>query len=468
MSNRLILAIALFAARALAQPGVCYVAQGVAGVTTGCSLAGTPTAQSFYAGLNTSYNTMWASIAALPQPAIEVYANVAMQATNRNQDTPGCQLTVPNSCVFSNLAHIEAYITSMVGEAAAKGAGVVGIDYNYDALYGLAAPHYATYCAQGSNICGTAATPSWNAYQLSLDIAWIGWAQTTYGLKVRLSSSPLQSLVNACSLAYGSVTAAQEEACLNPAMQAYIDNLCASDACPTQALSAHEVTGYWHIWTGVTYSASDFVAIGNSGCAAIVAATGASGVTCGVGFTAADTAAINAFIAGATGASTVFGFESYGGATSAGYAGAMATMAAFFAAAIGNGLTPENTEGNPTVYTQTGAPGGSEQYATPGYGCASPVLQVTNANPAWLALTPKYWAAFGAKSSVWFGTEPAAQFDLRASANCYLSTAAGSLSFAFLNTSGPTVAAASMQAGATWAPLSVQGFLNFTGSVTIQ
>jgi hypothetical protein len=464
------LVVSLPAAPALAQPGVCYVAQGTAGVTTGCSTAGTPTAQSFFAGLNTSYNAMWADIAPLPQPAIEVYANIAMQAANRAQDTPGCQLTMPNSCVFSNAANIEAYLNSVVGQAKAKGVGVIGIDYNYDPLYGLAAPHYGTYCAAGSNICGTATTPSWNAYQLSVDVAWIGYAQATLGLKVRLSSSPLQSLVNACpGLTYGSVTAAQEQECLNPAMQAYIDDLCASDACPTQALAAHEATGYWPIWTGVHYySASDFTAMINGGCAAIVAAAGASGVTCGGGFTAEDTPYINAFIAGATGAATVFGFESYGGSTSAGYRGAMTTMRGFFPGAIAAGLTPQNTEGNPTVYTQTGSPGGSEQYATPGYGCANPSLQVTNANAAWLALMPKYWAAYGGQSSVWFGTEPAAQFDPRPSANCYLSTSAGSLSFAFLHTPGPTAAAASLQSGAAWPALSVQGFSGLTGNIQLQ
>ena len=449
-----------------AQPGICYVGQ----VSSGCPVTGTPTAQSFIAGNTSSYATMQAQMAPLPQPVIPVYGVIPPATTqNQNTDTPGCQAT--NSCIYSTAGAtsasigLNAYTLNAVGNAAAAGKGVYGIWWQGNPLLFTSASNYAGSCAAG--------IPVQNAYVLGQSIIWLKYVTVTLGLHLRISVSPLPNTFTSCGYTAGAVTAAQFNLAMNPmiaAIPGYL-NLQGVDVTKLDLiLIAREPTGYTQVATGNAspYTAAQFTGIGVSGCAALHAASGGSGIPCGMGFAAGDASYIANYIAGATADTTAWGFETYAGTTSSGYASLMANLLANCPAAKLAGMTCENTEGNPPTYVQSSAPSGSEEYATSGWGCAAPNLTTYGVTNAWNLLMPRWNASQGASSSVWFGTQGATVVDPRPTANCFVNDSAGSTYYAMTHSTGSTVVAAGFQAGAVFGNVSIQGTVALSGKIQIQ
>ena len=461
--------MALFCPDGNAQPSICYVGQ----VSSGCPVTGTPTAQSFIAGDTSSYATMQAQMAPLPQPVIPVYGVIPPATTNyQNADTPGCQTT--SSCIFSTAGAtsasigLNAYTLNAIGNAASAGKGVYGIWWEANPLLFTSASNYAGSCVAGQ--------PAQNAYVLGQSIIWLKYVTVTLGLHLRISVTPLPNTFTACGYTAGAVTAAQFNLAVNPmiaAIPGYL-NLQGVDVTKLDLiLIAREPNGYTQVATGNAnpYTAAQFTVIGVSGCAALHAASGGSGIRCGMGFTAGDASPTNYianYIAGATADTTAWGFETYAGKTSSGYASLMAGLLSNCPAAKLAGMTCENTEGNPPTYVQSSAPSGGEANATPGWGCAAPNLTLYGVTNAWNLLMPRWNASQGASSSVWFGTQGATVTDPRLSANCFVSDSTGSTYYAMTHSTGSTVVAAGFQAGAAFGNVSFQGTLTLSGKIQIQ
>jgi hypothetical protein len=455
--------LGLQAALLMAQPGTCFVGQ----ISSGCSATGNPTVATFVGNLTTQFAAMNAAIAPLPQPAsFGVYPNVFVQASDRV--TENTCLTSPNSCVYStatsnsNSIGMEGVVNAILANnnAAARGAGITGIWYNADPLYWSQDPNYAAYCAV-TGTCVFLPNAAIYAAQRNVDLAWMAYA-VSKGLKIRISWSPLSPTWVACETA--NPTQAQLNACLDPLMQAAATGL-ANAGIPVEVmLPAHEPTGYWQISTGVTYTAAQFTAIINTGCAAIHTATSGSTIKCGGGFTVSDGTYITNYIANATADDTVAGLETYGNPGS--YASTMATMVGYCPSAKAAGMICVASEGNPPVYVQS-PNSGSEQNATPGWGCAAPNIMKTNVFPAWVQSQFRYLSAYGFDSGTYFGTELNIVTDPRSSANCYPAGSTGSSYYAMQNSTGATPSQAALQQAATWNAISAQGFISFTGNIHV-
>ncbi len=387
MKSSFLLLVFLLPACSLAQPGVCWVGNcgGADSVSSGCApTGGPPTLQTYIAGMISSQQTMCSSIALSPQPQIAASGEVPWASPSfRSTDADGCY-TPTNSCVFSTAAASSASVGLITAyDQSVLAASDQFVDYNYNTLFAAAGPSYAAYCAV-TTVCATPAAPNQNKWNLCVDaynaalcsalanVSTTGWLQhvVSSGVQVRLSTAPLASTFTGCGLTIGSITVTQAENCINPLIQAEITYLVANGVTPYEILAWHEPTGYTPLITGVTFSEAQFTALVNSGCAAVHAATGGSGVRCGGGFTASNPTYISNFTNNATADSQVLGLETYGGGVSSGYAVIMAGLASFCQSWLSTGPaggTCENTEGNPTVWVPTGD-GGSEQFAI--NGCA--------------------------------------------------------------------------------------------------
>ena len=462
--------------RLLAQPNICYFGQ----VSSGCSypaFAGTPTLQTFMAGLNSSADTMRAVMAPLPQPKIGVYLMVVPAQTHfANGDTIGCN--AGNNCVFSNALPsnnsqgLEAWISAAVdGACSSIGNGVSGVYWEFNPLLGTQAAGYS-----GS---ATPADPTFLAYQLAQQILALKYA-ASLGCKIRLGVLPEQQTLNACGLTFGSVTAAQVYNCLDPMDSAYVAEV-AANVTIEAAFSVNEPQGGTALWTGVTFDPSDFDAIAYNGCDAIYSA---DPIPCGGAFTAGDaggagcgvsgTAYITCYLANISTHHIGYLFvETYGGKNPATYASSMATVVAQcpLAQAVndpdtGQPLKCGNNEGDPTRWVPSTSPDGGEANAI--IGCSDPLWDLWGVNTGWALIQRGYMSAFGYDQMIRFSVQGFAGNDPTAAHNCQDNSLTGATAYG-MSTTGATPAALGYRQAGVWPAFSIQGQLGLgTGLFTAQ
>jgi hypothetical protein len=425
----------LIAAYTITPPSTCQVLGSSAGCPCG---AQSPCIQTYVSTLTTQLTSLIPS--PTPPPLTIAVAIIPASAGFRAADSVTCY-TPTNDCIYSTAGSnsvskgLNAYFNN-----ALKPSGATVVIHNFDTLYATAASQYTGGC--------TAAHPADMAWQLSQDLLMLQTIQAA-GFKIWLSASPLTDSFTACGYTVGSISSTEYTTAINPMVQAYIAYMAANGVTITAIAYAHEVQGYNLISTGNAspYTTAQWTALLSSGCAAVHAATGGSGIRCGGGFTVADNTYSSYYFAHATADDQFWDAETYG--TYNGYASQISTTAALCATAIAAGMTCESFEGNPPVWGS----GSSESTAYAGctWDTGSAGWVSYNQIGAWANVTARALSAAGFSSFAYYGTQPMGLLLSSETPNCYNSDSGDATYQAMQSTTGSTPALTEFKSAVSWA-----------------
>lgn len=392
-----------------------------------------PTYKTYIANQTTQLQTMINTTIGSTFTPLVITANFPeASSTFRVSDPLNCPSFNPVTCIYSTAVpgatSLGLNAVFDKGPGASKASVII---LNLDPLPGMTAPQYVGSC--------TPPNPAFQAYQLSVDLALLTHIQSK-GFQIWISFSPLQNSLVACGSTPGSITAAIYTADMNPTQQAYLAYMRANGVTISKVIGIHEVNGFNQITTQnvSAFSTSEWTTMLNSTCAAVHAVSGYATTPCGGGFTAGDNSWSSFYFTHATADCKEWFFETYGPYDT--YSSAITPMMNLCATAISNGMTCDNSEGNPPVW------GSATSEASAYAGCT----WETGTNPngfisdneiyAWLYTMLHFISMKGGSSITWFGTEIMDLELTDPNPNCFASDSANSAYKVMTTANGPTSA----------------------------
>jgi hypothetical protein len=453
-----------------AQPGVCYVGLGGAGVTSGCPCpAGqAPCVQTYISNINASLRVPLNFMNPLPQNVIPSGLELVGDEANwAEADAYGCWLTSPNSCIFQNAAIQNAFIDNVLVKS-----GATYIDWNLDWLPYVMTAEYIAATGFNCSATFTANNCARLAYNLTVHDAITAHIAAA-NLKIRMApisfGPPGQQPWLVCGISSPStMTVATMDACLGPveaAIVAHNHNLSPSVPITTMIVN-HEATGAFTAGTGQTFSPADWATSIAALCSAVHGATGGSGVKCGSGFVMTESSYVTQVTSSPPAGMQVGGIDFYFESLPSTWASQPAVYAGWCASFLAAGMTCELDESGPWGHCpSSGAPQACNGSVYEGCGWAN--LQTYGVHTAFASLLPRYASAMGATYVTTFNTLPFAAFQAGpiASPNACTDNSLTGYTAQVLQSLGtaPTAAGYEWLAGNTWPSVVMEGRLAATG-----
>jgi hypothetical protein len=422
-----------------AQPGKCYVGETNVGCPT--DPAQNPNMQTYIGNLTSAFATMHSVIDKMVTPKILVAAEIPpANSGKRASDPVNCDRT--NNCIFSTAgpSSVSGGISHYI-DAAVTGAGATALDYNFDPLYWTQAPEYQ----------GTAKpkSPSWMTYQMNVDMQFLGHAKMAE-IIIRMAAAPLSSTYQACGLNPATMSAQQASDCVDPMLQAAIRHLHTAGIEIFAMLPWHEPAGITAQTTGQTFSETDWVQMGKSGCKAVHQAD--PDILCGSGFQPSEGSYVTAYVNDPSPDINIIGLETYAGVDTAAYANVMNAVARQCASAAAKHIRCDNTEGAPPRHVPATAPNGNENQAYEG--CAwedgERGWQTYGVHAAWANVVSRFLSANGVSSFTRFPTQPFAGYYPDPRLNCNANGPDSVTAQVMARLSGTTTAGHAHAANTTW------------------
>jgi hypothetical protein len=427
----------LFSLKLLSQPGICFVGIGPGvGVTAGCPCIGTqnPCVQQYITSINSVLTTDQGSITAKRQNYIPSGMQlVGAEADYIEQDTTGCQLTNPNSCIFANATLANNFIDNVIVPSEAK-----YLDWNIDMLPYIFSPEYTALggtCSLGSPY-NTKLTYILSVYDSIMLHA------VSKGLKIRLSPISFGPIWAACGLTAGTQTLPQIVTALTTIEGAISNHLYSSlginNTVFTDFIVMHEPTEAGNLFLGQTLSPANWASLVGSLCAEVVLVTG-GGQACGTAFSYADSTYISEYATTANlGTTTIGGIDFYYGPTLSTWTTQATTYSNWCNTFRTNGLTCKVNESGPWGHCPNGGSAcGGALYE----GCGWKGLYTYNVNNAWGWFISHFASAMGASYFTIFAVQPFGMYQAAAQSSpnaCTDNSPTGYTAQVWQNTTGLT------------------------------